>query len=159
MEGGRYGSGWTTFFWAWWLSRSPFVGMFTAQISRGRTVRGLVGCMLVVPVVISAFWMNVFGITALSLYLEGGHTEVIEAAYRRTDLFERRRRLMGDWAAYLAVETRELEVTPIRRALSSVSYSLPEGSYPVATLASHVLALRSPRALTHCKPVGAGPSF
>ena len=70
---------WTTFFWAWWLSWSPFVGMFIAQISRGRTVRGLVGCMLVVPVVISAFWMNVFGTTALSLYLEGGHTEVIEA--------------------------------------------------------------------------------
>ena len=42
-------------------------------------MRGLVGCMLVVPVVISAFWMNVFGTTALSLYLEGGHTEVIEA--------------------------------------------------------------------------------
>ena len=121
-------------------------------------MRGLVDCMLVVPVVISAFWMNVFGITALSLYLEGGHTEVIEAAHRRTDLFEPRRRLMEDWAAYLAVETRELEVTPIRRALSSVSYSLPEGSYPVATLASHVaLALRSPRALTHCKPAGAGP--
>ncbi len=71
--------GWTTFFWAWWLSWSPFVGMFIAQISRGRTVRGLVGGMLVVPVVISAFWMNVFGTTALSLYLEGGHTEVIEA--------------------------------------------------------------------------------
>ena len=71
--------GWTTFFWAWWLSWSPFVGMFIAQISRGRTVRGLVGCMLVVPVVISALWMNVFGATALSHYLDGGHTEVIDA--------------------------------------------------------------------------------
>ena len=53
--------GWTTFFWAWWLSWSPFVGMFIARISRGRTVRELVACMLVVPVLVSALWMNAFG--------------------------------------------------------------------------------------------------
>ena len=71
--------GWTTFFWAWWLSWSPFVGMFIARVSRGRTVRELVGCMLVVPVLVSALWMNVFGATALSHYLDGGHTAVFEA--------------------------------------------------------------------------------
>ena len=70
--------GWTAFFWAWWLSWSPFVGMFIARVSRGRTVRGLVGCMLVVPVLISALWMNVFGATALSQHLDGGRTEVVE---------------------------------------------------------------------------------
>ena len=53
--------GWTTFFWAWWLSWSPFVGMFIARVSRGRTVRELVGCMLVVPTLVSALWMNAFG--------------------------------------------------------------------------------------------------
>ena len=71
--------GWTTFFWAWWLSWSPFVGMFIARVSRGRTVRELVGCMLVVPTLVSALWMNAFGETALSNYLEGGHTAVVEA--------------------------------------------------------------------------------
>ena len=71
--------GWTTFFWAWWLSWSPFVGMFIARVSRGRTVRELVGCMLVVPTLVSAIWMNTFGATALSHYLDGGHTAVVEA--------------------------------------------------------------------------------
>ena len=71
--------GWTTFFWAWWLSWSPFVGMFIARVSRGRTVRELVGCMLVLPVLLSALWMNAFGATALSHYLDGGDTAVVEA--------------------------------------------------------------------------------
>ena len=71
--------GWTTFFWAWWLSWSPFVGMFIARVSRGRTVRGLVGCMLVVPVLVSALWMNAFGGTALSRHLDGGEDAVVAA--------------------------------------------------------------------------------
>ena len=71
--------GWTTFFWAWWLSWSPFVGIFIARVSRGRTVRGLVGCMLVVPVLLSALWMNAFGGTALSQYLDGGDNTVVAA--------------------------------------------------------------------------------
>ena len=71
--------GWTTFFWAWWLSWSPFVGMFIARVSRGRTVRGLVGCMLVVPVLLSALWMNAFGRTAMSHYLDGGDNTVVAA--------------------------------------------------------------------------------
>ena len=71
--------GWTTFFWAWWLSWSPFVGMFIARVSRGRTVRELVGCMLVLPVLLSALWMNAFGASALSHHLDGGDTAVVEA--------------------------------------------------------------------------------
>ena len=71
--------GWTVFYWAWWLSWSPFVGMFVARISRGRTVRQLVGAMLVVPVLLCALWMNVFGATALSLHIDGGQTGVVDA--------------------------------------------------------------------------------
>ena len=71
--------GWTTFFWAWWLSWTPFVGMFVARISRGRTVRGLVGGMLVVPVLISALWMHAFGALALSQHLDGGRTGALAA--------------------------------------------------------------------------------
>ena len=75
--------GWTTFYWAWWLSWSPFVGMFIARVSRGRTVRQLVGCMLVVPTLVSALWMNAFGATALWSHLDGGETAVVEAVQAR----------------------------------------------------------------------------
>ncbi len=71
--------GWTTFYWAWWFSWSPFVGLFIARISRGRTVRQVVGCLLVVPVLLTTLWMNAFGGTALSLHIEGGETAVVEA--------------------------------------------------------------------------------
>ena len=71
--------GWTTFYWAWWLSWAPFVGLFIARVSRGRTVRQLVGCMLVLPVLLSALWFNAFGATALSMHIDGGHTAVVEA--------------------------------------------------------------------------------
>ncbi len=70
---------WTTFYWAWWFSWSPFVGLFVARVSRGRTVRQLVGCMLAVPVLLSALWMNAFGGTALSLHIDGGEMAVVEA--------------------------------------------------------------------------------
>ena len=70
---------WTIFYWAWWLSWAPFVGLFIARISRGRTVRQLVGCMLAVPVLLAALWMNAFGATALSMYIDGGRSGVVEA--------------------------------------------------------------------------------
>ncbi len=70
--------GWTTFYWAWWLSWAPFVGMFIARVSRGRTVRSLVGCMLVVPLILSALWFNTFGATALALH-RGGQTGIADA--------------------------------------------------------------------------------
>ena len=75
--------GWTTFYWAWWISWSPFVGMFIARVSRGRTVRGLVGCMLVVPMLIAVLWMNAFGGTAVAQYVDAGHTGVVDAVQAR----------------------------------------------------------------------------
>ena len=71
--------GWTTFFWAWWIAWSPFVGLFVARVSRGRTVRELVACMLLVPTTMIAVWMNAFGGTALFRYLDTGHPDVIAA--------------------------------------------------------------------------------
>ncbi|AGA35384.1 High-affinity choline uptake protein BetT [Thioalkalivibrio nitratireducens DSM 14787] len=53
--------GWTIFFWAWWISWSPFVGMFIARISRGRTVRQFVTAVLLVPTVVTIIWMSAFG--------------------------------------------------------------------------------------------------
>ncbi|KTR06167.1 transporter [Aureimonas ureilytica] len=60
-------SDWTLFYWAWWISWSPFVGMFIARISRGRTVREFVIGVLFVPSAFTFFWMTVFGNTAISL--------------------------------------------------------------------------------------------
>ncbi|WP_422569997.1 BCCT family transporter [Antarcticirhabdus aurantiaca] len=60
-------SNWTLFYWAWWISWSPFVGMFIARISRGRTVREFVVGVLFVPSAFTFFWMTVFGNTAISL--------------------------------------------------------------------------------------------
>ncbi|MCM2504363.1 BCCT family transporter [Aureimonas altamirensis] len=60
-------SNWTLFYWAWWISWSPFVGMFIARISRGRTVREFIVGVLFVPSAFTFFWMAVFGNTAISL--------------------------------------------------------------------------------------------
>ncbi|MDK3255367.1 BCCT family transporter [Blastococcus capsensis] len=54
-------SGWTIFYWAWWISWTPFVGMFIARISRGRTVRQFVTGVLLVPSVVSLIWFAIFG--------------------------------------------------------------------------------------------------
>jgi len=53
--------GWTVFYWAWWISWSPFVGMFIARVSYGRTVRGFVTACLLVPTIITLVWMATFG--------------------------------------------------------------------------------------------------
>ncbi|MGK9263843.1 BCCT family transporter [Sinorhizobium meliloti] len=75
--------GWTAFYWAWWISWSPFVGMFIARISRGRTVREFIVCVLLIPTIASIFWMSAFGGTALSQFLNDGYQGVQEtvAAY------------------------------------------------------------------------------
>ena len=56
---------WTIFYWAWWISWAPFVGMFIARVSRGRTVREFVTCVLLIPSLCIFLWMGVFGATAL----------------------------------------------------------------------------------------------
>ncbi|MBD0414768.1 BCCT family transporter [Oryzicola mucosus] len=58
---------WTLFYWAWWISWSPFVGMFIARISRGRTVREFVVAVLFIPAGFTFLWMTVFGNTAIFL--------------------------------------------------------------------------------------------
>jgi betaine/carnitine transporter, BCCT family len=70
--------GWTTFYWAWWISWSPFVGMFIARVSKGRTVREFVICVLIIPTLVSILWMNVFGGTAINQFLTEGYTGVTE---------------------------------------------------------------------------------
>ncbi|MBB5320976.1 BCCT family transporter [Marinobacter oulmenensis] len=63
--------GWTAFYWAWWVSWSPFVGMFIARVSRGRTVREFLIAVLLVPTAVSVVWMSAFGETALDQLAQG----------------------------------------------------------------------------------------
>ncbi|MGX1880869.1 BCCT family transporter [Streptomyces sp. NPDC055287] len=60
-------SSWTVFYWAWWISWTPFVGMFIARISRGRTIRQFVGGVILVPSTVSLVWFAIFGGTAMKL--------------------------------------------------------------------------------------------
>lgn len=62
---------WTIFYWAWWIAWSPFVGMFIARISRGRTIREFVIGVILVPSLLGAFWLTVFGDTALLNEIKG----------------------------------------------------------------------------------------
>ena len=67
----NFRQGWTAFYWAWWISWSPFVGMFIARVSRGRTVRQLLIAVLIVPSVVCVLWMTAMGGTAISITLDG----------------------------------------------------------------------------------------
>ena len=74
--GATWQSSWTIFYWGWWISWSPFVGMFIARISKGRTVREFVLAVLFLPALFSFFWMSVFGGSALFVELETSGTLV-----------------------------------------------------------------------------------
>ncbi|MUV38702.1 Glycine betaine transporter BetL [Lentibacillus sp. JNUCC-1] len=66
LEGDNRGwlDGWTIFYWAWWVSWAPFVGMFIARVSRGRTIRSFITGVLVIPTLFISIWYAVFGTTA-----------------------------------------------------------------------------------------------
>jgi len=75
----NFSQGWTSFYWAWWISWSPFVGMFIARVSRGRTVREFVFCVLLIPSLVSVLWMTAFGGTAIGM-LNEGYQAIADAA-------------------------------------------------------------------------------
>ncbi|MBP3191436.1 BCCT family transporter [Natronogracilivirga saccharolytica] len=64
-------AGWTLFYWGWWIAWSPFVGMFIARISRGRSIQEFVGGVLLVPTAFTFIWLTVFGNTALNMEILG----------------------------------------------------------------------------------------
>ncbi len=101
--------GWTTFYWAWWISWSPFVGMFIARVSRGRTVREFIICVLIVPTLVCVLWMNAFGGTAVTQFLDTGYTGVVET--------------IQDWTPELSL-FRMLEVLPLSGITSFIGIVL-----------------------------------
>ncbi|MBK1634428.1 BCCT family transporter [Rhodovulum adriaticum] len=74
-----YMQGWTAFYWAWWISWSPFVGMFIARVSRGRTVREFIIAVLLVPSLVCVLWMAVFGGTAIDQVLSDPAASAVKA--------------------------------------------------------------------------------
>jgi len=78
-------SGWTIFYWAWWISWTPFVGMFIARISRGRTIKQFVKGVILVPSAVSLVWFSIMGGTAISLQRDG--TDLAGAANPESQLF------------------------------------------------------------------------
>jgi len=79
-------SSWTIFYWAWWIAWAPFVGMFIARISRGRTIRQFIGGVLLVPSVISLVWFAILGGTAL--HQERSGAGLADAGGAEEQLFE-----------------------------------------------------------------------
>ncbi|MFW1201818.1 BCCT family transporter [Vibrio parahaemolyticus] len=75
----NYSQGWTAFYWAWWISWSPFVGMFIARVSRGRSVREFIICVILIPSTVCVLWMTAFGGTAISQYVNDGYEAVFNA--------------------------------------------------------------------------------
>ncbi len=84
---------WTVFYWAWWVSWTPFVGMFIARISRGRTIRQFVTGVLLVPTLVSMVWFAVFGGAAIDQQQDGGDLAPDGVVNFDTALFA----LLGDY--------------------------------------------------------------
>ena len=76
----NFSQGWTSFYWAWWISWSPFVGMFIARVSRGRKVREFVLCVIFIPTVVCMVWMGTFGGTAIAQVVADAAAPVKSAA-------------------------------------------------------------------------------
>jgi choline/glycine/proline betaine transport protein len=78
--------GWTILYWGWWLSWSPFVGLFFARISRGRTIREFVCGVLFVPAGFTLLWMTIFGDTAIHMVLHQGLTGLVDTVRQDSSL-------------------------------------------------------------------------
>ncbi|MFP4616350.1 MAG: BCCT family transporter [Thiohalorhabdus sp.] len=77
---------WTVFYWGWWIAWSPFVGMFIARVSYGRTIREFIAAVLFVPTLVTFVWLTIFGDSALQIEMvgEGGIAAVAEEDVARS---------------------------------------------------------------------------
>ncbi|MGO2028420.1 MAG: BCCT family transporter [Brevibacterium aurantiacum] len=89
-EGATWASSWTIFYWGWWISWAPFVGVFIARISRGRTVREFIAGVLLVPTVVGFIWFAALGGTGIyrQLFGEGGLVDPEEGVVAEKVLFD-----------------------------------------------------------------------
>lgn len=82
-----WAAAWTVFYWGWWISWAPFVGMFIARISRGRTIREFVMGVLIAPTLVSSVWFTVFGDSAILRQREAGDVAPGDSVTASTALF------------------------------------------------------------------------
>ena len=89
-KGEAWLASWTTYYWGWWISWSPFVGIFIARISRGRTVREFIIGVLLVPTLVTFAWFSVLGGTALyrEIFGSGGLIAADGTVNNSTALFQ-----------------------------------------------------------------------
>jgi choline/glycine/proline betaine transport protein len=89
-DGAAWLGGWTTFYWGWWMSWAPFVGVFIARISKGRTIRQFVTGVLLVPTLVTFLWFSVLGGTALyrEVFGDGGLIAEDGSVSTNTALFQ-----------------------------------------------------------------------
>ncbi|MEL6564088.1 MAG: BCCT family transporter [Pseudomonadota bacterium] len=90
-------SGWTTFYWAWWIAFSPFVGLFLARISKGRTVREFILGCVIAPALVCFAWLTILGGTAVNNELQGVADGAIIGASNTNKLFVSLGMIVPDW--------------------------------------------------------------
>jgi len=92
---------WTIFYWAWWIAFAPFVGVFLARISKGRTIREYVLGAMIIPAIMCFVWFALVGGTAIDLELTGKANGAIAGAGQSDQLFAMLAVMLGDTLAYL----------------------------------------------------------
>ncbi|MFY8273426.1 BCCT family transporter [Pseudoalteromonas sp. SSDWG2] len=97
--------GWTVFYWAWWISWSPFVGMFIARVSKGRTIREFLIAVLLIPTLVTTLWMSIYGGIAIDQIVSGvgslGEKGLTEVPLAMFQMFEQLP--MSDVLSFIAV--------------------------------------------------------
>jgi len=123
--------GWTVFYWAWWISWAPFVGMFIARISRGRTVREFVIAVLIVPTLVTLLWFTVFGEAALWLEAQGSPIAEAVTADKATAVYVMLQELpLAGLTAVLAVVVVTVFFVTSSDSASFVVDMLTSGGHP-----------------------------
>ncbi len=92
---------WSVFYWAWWIAFAPFVGLFLARISRGRTIREFVLGAIVVPSIMCFIWFTWAGGTAIDLELNGGANGIINSASDGDKIFAMVNYMLSEWLGWI----------------------------------------------------------
>jgi len=98
---GEWQTSWTTFYWAWWIAFAPFVGLFLARMSRGRSIREFVFGAIIIPSLVTFAWMTILGGTAIHLELYGDANGAIVNASTTSSLFVTMQHMFGETGQFL----------------------------------------------------------
>jgi len=127
----KWSRDWTFFYWGWWIAWSPFVGMFVARISRGRTIREFILGVLLIPTGVTLVWFSVFGGTALQLDLAHGGIASAISSNLSTAIYVTLERLpLGQLTSFLAVAVVAVFFVTSSDSASFVVDMLTSGGHP-----------------------------